>query len=123
MEAILSIGSNCNNKAENVSSAIERLKKILENCRVSEIYFTESVGKNSGMYANAVLKGDSLIDLESFKKLTKEIEHEFGRTLESKISGIIPIDIDIVYADGVCLRPNDVKFDYFQHGYKAIINS
>ena len=97
-----------------------RLKNILENCRVSDIYFTESVGKSIGLYANAVLKGDTPIDLDSLKKLTKELEREFGRTAESKISGVIPIDIDIVYADGICLRPNDVKFEYFQRGYREI---
>lgn len=47
---------------------------------------------------------------------TKQIEMQLGRAPEMKASGLVPIDIDIVFFDCEVMRPQDAASAYFRQG-------
>lgn len=116
----LSIGSNSADKEEQMQSAIEWLKTILENVRVSSIYSTPSINGCGDDYLNAVVTGLFVGDYESLNCIAKEYEKRCGRSSESKLKSSIPIDIDVVIFDDAVMRTKDFSFDFFQIGYKEI---
>lgn len=119
MDIVLSLGSNSGNREEHIEEAVVILKSLLDSVRVSDVYETQALDGESAPYINAVMKGTTNLRLEDFIKVTKEIEKILGRR---RIPGedVVAIDIDVVIADGVNLRPKDYEQSYFQIGYKSL---
>lgn len=120
VEVILSVGSNSGDRRSQVESGIGWLKDLLLNARVSSIYSTGDCHGGPRDYYNAVVKGMTPIDINSFELLCKEYELCHGRTPEARRVGDVPIDIDIVVYDNEIIRPNDFRRDFFQIGYRQI---
>lgn len=119
-EVVLSLGSNCGDRRKNVEDALRRVGSVLEQAMASGTYETPCAGKEGSPYINAVLKGNYRGNIEDLEKQLKLLETGFGRTSECKAKGEVPIDIDIVMADGNILRDWDYRQKFFRIGYEQI---
>lgn len=117
---VIGIGSNAKGKLENVRDAIAWIDTIFYNVKSSSIYTTPATNGKDEDYANAVVKCDSDDELPIIQRRLKEYEQACGRTKESKIKGIVPIDLDIVICDNEKLRPRDYNAEYFLIGWRQI---
>ncbi len=117
---ILSVGSNSEDKNERVGSAVKWLTGLIDNAVCSEIYETPEIHGKAITYMNAVVKGETSMELIPITRVTKEFEIGSGRTSEARMLGLVPIDIDIVVWDGNILRPTDYSRSFFKIGYNQL---
>lgn len=93
----LSLGSNLENRQENIKTAIKKLKKLGAITAISSIYETEPVGyKNQNNFLNLALKLETGLLPAELLKETQKIENEMGRIRKIK-DGPRNIDIDIIF--------------------------
>lgn len=118
--AVLSFGSNCGDRGENVHKALDWLIRNFSESRVSEIYETPEIHGIGNPYMNAV--GICKVDcsLPELIALTKEYENENGRDSACRQRGDVPIDIDIVLWNEEIVRPLDYSSSFFKIGYSMI---
>lgn len=117
---VLLIGSNSADCMKSVASCVDWLGTILSNAFVSEVYKTPALNGVDNDYLNAVAIGKTNMEYEEFKAMTKKYEQECGRTPESKLIGVIPIDIDVVLWNRKLLKERDFKQNYFQEGWMML---
>lgn len=100
MKAVVSIGSNLENRKLNLDIAIINLQSVLTNIIVSKYIETKPVGgPEQGDYLNAVAIGECNLPAEQLLTELLKIEEEMGRVREIKWGPRI-IDLDlIVYGD------------------------
>lgn len=117
---IISIGSNVS--PQYVKDSLEWLTKQMGNFMTSGIYPTPSVSMDltPSLYHNAVASGTIAQSVGEFNLLLKDYECRNGRTPELKSRGIVPIDLDIVVADGCVLRPWDFNQEFFKTGFSEL---
>ena len=65
-------------------------------------------------YLNQLALLKTAWDLNELKMQLKQIEKTNGRTEQSKASGLIPLDIDLLSYDKQVLKPQDFKKQYMQ---------
>lgn len=118
--AVLSIGSNCGDRSDNVKNGIEWLSHQLLNSKASSIYATTDCHGSQREYLNAVIKGYTALTHKDLENKCKEYEILHGRTPEARASGDVPIDIDVVIYDGKIIRPKDAVRLFFTKGYNMI---
>lgn len=119
----LALGSNLDNKIDNILKVIEGLKtyniKIIE---ISPIYETPALLlKNSPSdwnktFQNCILKIDTNIEPLELLKICKKIESDLGRDFSTKWAPR-PIDIDIIF-----YKNQNINFDNLQIPHKEIYN-
>lgn len=117
---IVSLGSNCGDRAAAVAKAMEWLRLRLNEFRESGIYETPSCGHAGSNYMNAVVSGKCICDLPHFEKECKLYEESEGRDGECRRLNLVPIDIDVVVCDDMVLRPKDYAREFFKIGYRQI---
>lgn len=117
---VLSLGANCGNREGAVRDAMDWLREMLYDFKASEIYETLPVGHAGNNYINGVVSGVSSLDAAQLDCLCKLYEKERGRDEESRRMNLVPVDIDIVIANGHILRPKDFRCGFFQKGYLSI---
>lgn len=117
---VLSIGSNAVDKEERLAFGFDELRSRLVVVARSEAYVTPALNGRDADYLNAVAVVQADIDFDSLNVLLKQIETLCGRTPQSKMSGVIPLDLDIVIALGNVVRPGDFDRQYFQIGWNQI---
>ena len=117
---VLSIGSNAVDKAERLAFGFDELCSRLVVVARSEAYVTPALNGRDADYLNAVAVVQADIDFDSLNVLLKQIETLGGRMPQSKMSGVIPLDLDIVIALGNVVRPGDFDRQYFQIGWNQI---
>lgn len=120
MKLTVSIGSNCGDRHKAVEDAIHWLELQLQDCHASSVYETDPVGKSAGKYLNAVVTGSTALDAGHFDALCKAYEREAGRDEEARRNNLVPVDIDIVVADGIVLRPRDYGCWFFRKGMRQL---
>ena len=100
MKAVVSIGSNLENRKLNLDIAIINLQSVMTNIIVSKYIETKPVGgPEQGDYLNAVAIGECNLPAEQLLTELLKIEDEMGRVREIKWGPRI-IDLDlIVYGD------------------------
>ena len=119
--AVICLGSNSPNRAEMIRLAISKVEaEYPSGIAVSHIYETPAIDGVSPNYSNAVMMLDSTHDYEQTQLQLKCIEREMGRTAQSKATGIVEIDLDVVMFNGTVMRPKDFNRNYFQIGYNHI---
>lgn len=118
IETILAIGSNCGDKEANVDAAVSWLHGAAKVETVSSFYSSPDIKGTGHTYLNAVVKALYVGSVEEFNSLIKNYEKQAGRDEECRSRGLVPIDIDIVIAEGVVLRPKDYRAEYFIKGFK-----
>ena len=108
-------------KLRQMNNAFAELQEMGLVAASSSIYETVACGSiKSPNYLNAVVKIFTDTDHQELHNVLKTMEKAHGRTPESKLSGKIPLDIDIVVWNGEIIRPQDWKQDYFQTGLKEL---
>ncbi len=105
--AIIMLGSNSNADI-NLELAKDLLSSYFDVVKESSTTTSKPFGKNyHADFWNKALKILSVETKEETIYIFKNIEAEMGRTADSKKSGIIPIDIDLIF-----WNDNQVHFDY-----------
>lgn len=112
-EVVILVGSNHSLRETMVEAVMLRLSEILDCFRRSQAMESPDATGKSAPYLNAVCSGFTDCSLADFTELTKSIEKELGRTAESKLTGVVEIDIDIVIWGKDVLKPRDAASDYF----------
>lgn len=123
---VLSIGSNVSRA--NVEAAISWLLAQFGDIsiKVSHVYETPAISskevecKDAPVYDNAVARVDTLFDFVRLESMFKAYELERGRDAGARAAGVVPIDIDIVMADGMIIRPWDYRQQFFKIGLSAL---
>ena len=102
MKAVISLGSNLENRKLNLDIAITQLESILDQLKVSPYIETKPVGGPvQDDFINAVVIGNCELTAEELLKKLLAIEDQMGRVRDVKWGPRI-IDIDlIVYGDQV----------------------
>jgi 2-amino-4-hydroxy-6-hydroxymethyldihydropteridine diphosphokinase len=117
---VISLGANCGNRERAVSEAMLWLSGLLSEFKASDIYETLPVGHAGSNYINGVVTGETELDVKTFDRLCKEYELNHGRDAESRLKNLVPVDIDIVIANGHIMRPKDYGCGFFRKGYLSI---
>lgn len=119
-KTVLSFGSNCGKRRENVESAISRFSEILRDCKFSTIYETPEYHGSGKIYMNAVGVGYTEMEYSDLLEAIKRYEVGCGRDGMCRERGDVPIDIDIVVWNGDVCRPQDFLREFFKIGYEAL---
>lgn len=120
INAILAIGSNCGFKRKNIEEAIQRIQSIASVVASSSFYYSPDIKGTGHVYLNAVVEVDYDGSVEQLNSMLKDFEMQGGRDNDCRKQGLVPIDIDIVIADGVVLRQKDFKAEYFVKGFQEL---
>ncbi len=102
MKAVISLGSNLENRKLNLEIAITHIEQLLNNLVISPFVQTKPVGgPQQDDFLNAVVIGECELSAESLLTKLLEIEDQMGRVRQIKWGPRI-IDLDlIVYGDQV----------------------
>lgn len=118
---IISIGSNTSDRRERMAKALQWLSSTFHVIASSNIYETEEYHGRHAPYFNCVICAESNDADTVVISMLKDFEHRQGRTAESKATGLVPIDLDLMAFNGRKLRPQEFNRDYFLIGYREII--
>lgn len=118
--AVLSIGSNAPNRHDMMACCKLWLKRTFEPTACASAYSTPAINGKDADYLNTVAVITTTLPMAELSAVLKDYEKQCGRTPESKLLGVIPIDLDIVMWNGTVVRPNDYKQEYFQKGWREI---
>lgn len=115
VKCIICLGSNY--KAEtNLSLAEKELSSYFPDIHFGHHVPTapegESLPPDTPYYINVAASFTTAFTIEKIKQLFKDIEKRCGRTPESKSSGIIPLDIDLLTYGSIILKPHDLSTEY-----------
>lgn len=114
---VICIGSNVAHKESIVADTALRLAGLLSDFRASEIYCSPDDSGLGAPYANLVCSGCYEGSLDELKDLSAALELSAGRTAESKPSGVMPLDVDIVCYNGRLVDSKHISKEYFRIGY------
>jgi len=113
--AIIMLGSNTNAK-RNMEHTFRKLLVFFEIINKSVQVDTEPVGADSVPdFNNIALKISTNKPREETVAIFKQIEREAGRRADSKLTGIIPIDIDLIFWNDVQVHDDYNRFEYVQN--------
>ncbi|MGB4415580.1 MAG: 2-amino-4-hydroxy-6-hydroxymethyldihydropteridine diphosphokinase [Paludibacter sp.] len=110
--AIVMLGSNVNQE-QNLILAKEKLSEFFEILDESSILITKPVGKkyNTDFHNQAI----KILSDDTAKETAlhfKQIENEMGRSPLTNQMGEVPIDIDLIFWNGVQKRNDYDKFSF-----------
>ena len=117
---VISIGSNSHNRECQIYSCVNWLHSIVNIRMISEVYNTQATNGIDADYLNMVVIADCNDELDIILEKFKNYEAISGRTLQSKIIGVIPIDLDIVIWNNNIIREKDFNQKYFQIGWHQL---
>lgn len=110
--AIILLGSNINPEI-NLKLVIEKLSETVEIVKESSLVLSKPVGNqyrsNFQNKALKILTTDTKTETVAF---FKNIEVELGRTQDSKIKGIIPMDIDLIFWNETLVHTDYERFEF-----------
>jgi len=107
MEIGLSLGSNLGDRLANLREARQRIAQIggMTTLAASPVYETTPVGVNKQddglLFLNAVIIIKSAIPPLDLMPLLQAIEAQLGRKRNGTLNAPRPMDIDMIYADGL----------------------
>lgn len=119
-KVLLSIGSNAPDRARRMEEAIGWLCGELHDCSASPVYETPEYSGRYPAYFNCVAEGLTAFGADEFNRRLKDYERSCGRTAESKLTGVVPVDFDLVMFNGDMLRPVEFGREYFAIGYRML---
>lgn len=119
-ECILTFGSNCPERERMMELAGRWIDSTFGPAVSSGVYSTRALNGKSPDYLNMVVCVATKLTAEQLIALGKEFERRCGRSPESKLSGIVEMDVDLVKFGSVILRPEEFTRAYFMTGYEKI---
>lgn len=120
--AVIGIGSNTPDRTERVAAAIKWLGSAFSDGFHSSAYVTCALNGHDSDYLNAVMSVECERPMDEVNAMLKNYERACGRTVESKLRGEVPIDLDIVVWDRRIVRPKDFGYRYFLQGYDELVH-
>lgn len=121
---VISLGSNlCPVEAEaKLNKAEIFLSKLFGNdIRFSKHYQTAGVGSGAGkVYTNSVVIGDTELSHSEITQSLKAFELSEGRNNETRIKGIVPIDVDLLVLGDIIYKPKDLQQSYVTQGLEEL---
>lgn len=117
---VIGVGSNSPERALMVERAIDMLRREFSHVKASHIYNTPPFGAGTANYSNAVVTADTPMSADEVNALLKQYELEHGRDAASRLSGVVTIDLDLVYFNADCLRPHEITREYYLIGARSI---
>lgn len=111
--AIVMLGSNFH-KEENLERTKELLSEVFEITGESRVLQTKARGKksNSADYLNQAIILLSADSAKETQRHFKHIEDLLGRSPLTNMMGDVPIDIDLIFWNGVQKRNDYDRFDF-----------
>ena len=119
-EVILCLGSNLPDRRQRLSSAIARLAAHVAVADYSEAVESADVSGLGADYLNVVVRCFTSLSLNELRRLISRIEEAEGRTAQAKLSGCMPIDIDVVMYGGEVVSRCDYQREYFRQAYQLL---
>lgn len=119
-EVILCLGTNLPDRPQRLSSAIARLAAHVAVADYSEAVESADVSGLGADYLNVVVRCFTSLSLNELRWLISRIEEAEGRTAQAKLSGCMPIDIDVVIYGGEVVSRCDYQRDYFRQAYQLL---
>ena len=119
-EVILCLGTNLPNRRQRLSSAIARLAAHVAVADYSEAVESADVSGLGADYLNVVVRCFTSLSLNELRRLISRIEEAEGRTAQAKLSGCMPIDIDVVMYGGEVVSRYDYQREYFRQAYQLL---
>lgn len=111
---LLCMGSNQEGE-RHLAAAVAALRAHFGTLHCGERIRTVAEGTASGgYYNNQALRMWTTATPEEVLLFCKQLEKENGRTPAGKAAGYVPLDIDLLVADGCVLRPEDMQKEYVQ---------
>lgn len=124
MICYLGLGSNDGDRELHLQNALNYLAGICREVYPSTPYASPALKGNDNEFKRHYLNCVAMIeysgDISELDRLLKAFEIREGRDEKSRIEGRVPIDIDIVIADGNILRPKDFSCYFFRRGYEEL---
>lgn len=119
---IICIGSN-HNPSSNITKAVETLSTLFPDILWGETVVTPAEGVSVPVpdYHNRAAVFPTCMSVPELKHLFKEMEKACGRGSDSKSTGIVPLDIDLLQYDGEILKPRDMQMGYVRKALEDII--
>lgn len=100
----LALGSNIGNKKQNITEALQLLKKHVTNITVAKLYATKPMYyEDQDTFLNTVLKGETHLSPQELLTAIKQIEQQLGRKKRFR-NGPREIDIDILFYDDTIMQ-------------------
>lgn len=119
-EAVICLGSNVDCRRAKIDGAIDGLGGVCEVLESTGIYETEADNHTDAPFFNLVMRCRCTLSLDEMLACCKELEARAGRLSESKATGIMPLDVDIIVWDGRVIDPRQYAKPYFTLGYKRL---
>ena len=114
MNYIVSIGSN-EERERQMALAREWLRGLYPDVRFSEELETEPLFlSRKALFSNQLASFSSACSPDEVVAQLKQIEREAGRTPEMKRQERVPLDLDLLVAGDLILRPKEMERDYIQ---------
>ena len=119
-EVILCLGTNLPDRRQRLSSAIARLAAHVAVADYSEAVESADVSGLGADYLNVVVRCFTSLSLNELRRLISRIEEAEGRTAQAKLTGCMPIDIDVVMYGGEVVSRCDYQREYFRQAYQLL---
>lgn len=117
----IGLGSNCDDRENQIKKAIAHLELLLTDTKVSSVYESPAFNGKDKPYLNAVVHGFTTLPPEKLINELKTWEESQGRNNETRAAGIVPIDLDLVIYNYRILRQEDFERHYFNKGYRELL--
>ena len=122
--AVIGIGSNTADSRANVEAAVAWCISQFNTVVCSSVYSTRPYGAKACAvgfdYTNTVVIAMTEKGAGTINDMLKSYEAEHGRDSNSRTSGIVTIDLDLVMYDDNVMRPQEIDREYFAKGYREI---
>ena len=116
---VIVLGSNKDSE-RNMEQACYMLEKLFPVQWAEAVYTRPLHCISPEPFLNRVGLSFTSSDIKELRVCFKQMEKALGRTADSKQSGVIPMDIDLVRWNDIVLKPDDWSRDYVQNGIKEI---
>lgn len=108
-EVFISLGSNLNNRQENLNKAIAEIRKLGRGLVQSSVYETAPWGnENQPVFLNQVIRLETGLSATGLMKKLLEIETSLGRKRTDERWQPRTIDLDILYYGEECYNKSDL---------------
>ncbi|MDE6811550.1 MAG: 2-amino-4-hydroxy-6-hydroxymethyldihydropteridine diphosphokinase [Muribaculaceae bacterium] len=120
MKYVISLGSNCGFREQHLLHALNSLAELSDSIYSSTHYESPALGGSAPHYLNAVAEIETSLGVEDLNRILKSLEVSEGRDELARAEGKVPLDADIVIADGEIIRPKDFSQFFFKRGYEEL---
>ena len=123
-DILLSLGSNLEPEAEArrvLESACAELSALLTEAVASSLYATPAEGLHAhGTYVNCVMRARTAFDEAALETAFKQMEARYGRTPADKLTGRVPLDVDLVQWGERIVRPKNWQMNFMRRGLEEL---